>query len=233
MSAPLNLTVVDPELADLIAQIKKEVMLDFACHAIGTVVTFTPGLVGRRATATIRVNYTKTYYERNLVTGKYSPVPGGIPYPILLDVPVFILGGGATSGLTFPILPGHECMVFFNDRDIDNWFAAAPGSLPVENASGRLHSFSDGIALIGFAQVTGYDLLRVLMFNGLTQVGCSATQVRIRNATISLGTALGNLITAIEGIVTTKCVVNAPVVLNLATITALQAVRVQLAGLLE
>lgn len=66
-------------------------------------------------------------------------------YSPLLVVPVvFPSGGGFT--LTFPIQEGDECLLFFNDRQLDNWFAQGAGQAPT---IGRLHDLSDAFALVG------------------------------------------------------------------------------------
>jgi hypothetical protein len=66
-------------------------------------------------------------------------------YPLLLRVPVvFPSGGGFT--MTFPIDEGDECLVVFNDRQLDNWLTSGPGLPP---SMGRVHDLSDGIAIVG------------------------------------------------------------------------------------
>jgi hypothetical protein len=68
-----------------------------------------------------------------------------IPYPVLVDCPVvFLQGGGAF--IEFPIKAGDYCLVFFNDRDIDDWWTSENVTVP---RSARKHSLSDGIALVG------------------------------------------------------------------------------------
>ncbi len=65
--------------------------------------------------------------------------------PVLLKCPVvFPAGGGFT--LTFPITAGDECLVLFNDRELDNWLAN--GGVQAPNTK-RSHDLSDGIAFVG------------------------------------------------------------------------------------
>jgi len=66
-------------------------------------------------------------------------------YPLLIDVPCLILGGGGAN-LQFPIQKGDECIILFNDRQLDNWFANG-GVQPF--TIGRTHDLSDGIAIVG------------------------------------------------------------------------------------
>lgn len=138
MSIQQNLIPNEPELKDLLSLFRKDLLLGLNCHAIATVQSFNP--VNQTASAT--VNYKKTQFQRD-TEGTY--VATTIDYPILLDCPVIFLGGSA-GALTFPVTPGDECLVLFNDRDIDNWFKGSSGSAV---ATPRLHSFSDGVIIVG------------------------------------------------------------------------------------
>ena len=133
-----------------------------------------------------------------------------------------------------PITAGDTCLVLFNDRDIDNWFQSGQVG-PV--ATSRLHSMSDGIALVGIRSlansIEGYDMTRAMLFNGTTQVGVSATHVKIANNLTTLNTLLQNLITTIQAITTTNAVVGVPCTLSPASIAALTSVATQIGGLLE
>lgn len=147
-----NLIPNNPEMKDLLDLFKKNLLLNLNCHHIGTVKLFDP--VTQTASAT--VNYQKTFFNFNATTGTYDPVL--VPYPVLLDCPVICLGGG-DGVLTFPIEPGDECLVFFNDRDLDNWFQGGGSGGAVSTP--RLHSFSDGLILVGVRSlanvVPGYN----------------------------------------------------------------------------
>lgn len=65
--------------------------------------------------------------------------------PLLASCPVMVLFGG-TGHLTFPITKGDPCLVIFNDREIDQWFASGTAQRPI---SQRVHDIADGIALVG------------------------------------------------------------------------------------
>lgn len=128
----------EPELKDLLALHKKSIFLGLNCHAVATVQSFN----ATNQTANATINYKRTYFQPD-VNGVYQPVLKD--YPQLVDCPVMFLGGGGAA-LTFPVAQGDECLVLFNDRDLDNWFAGSSNS-PV--ATPRLHSFSDAIILVG------------------------------------------------------------------------------------
>ena len=63
----------------------------------------------------------------------------------IVDVPV-ILPVTSSYMLTLPIKEGDEALVVFADRCIDNWFEK---SEVADAAEERIHSISDGFALIG------------------------------------------------------------------------------------
>jgi hypothetical protein len=168
------------------------VMQQMNCHAIATVNSFTQNANGL-STVNASMNYSKTYWQQQ-ADGSYTPTL--VNYPTLVDCPVIILGGGSTA-LTFPIQAGDQCLILFNDRDLNNWFAGARSG-PV--ASARMHSFSDGIALIGFQTVSAYSSTHALLTNGNAQIGIGASNglVRIANQTTTLGTILVQLVTVLE-----------------------------------
>lgn len=66
-------------------------------------------------------------------------------YPLLKSVPFIILGGG-NSYLTFPISVGDNCLLLFNDYEIDRWWDTGE-NLP--STFDRKHDISDAFALVG------------------------------------------------------------------------------------
>jgi hypothetical protein len=193
-----NLVPSEPQLIDLLNLLKKDVMLNLNCHHIGKITLF--NLLTQTASATI--NYQKTFFQFNQITGTYDSVTAD--YPMLMECPVVCLGGG-TAALTFPISAGDECLVLFNDRDIDNWYAGSSNS---PNATARLHNFSDGIILVGIRSLANslvsYDMTRAVLRNGVggtTLVGVGDTLIKIANVTTSLNTLLQSMVSDIQSIV--------------------------------
>lgn len=192
---PVNVPFAEPSLKDLLDAHAKAVMLGLNCHAIATVESFTAQDSGNgRPKLTASMNYSKTYTVQQPNGGFVNQTK---EYPALVDCPAMFLGG---SGTVFqaPPAPGDECLIFFNDRDINNWWAGASGG-PV--ASSRLHSFSDAIALVGFGKWKINDLTHSMLTNGNAKLGVGTTggQVLIANGGDSLGAILGDLITQLEG----------------------------------
>lgn len=66
-------------------------------------------------------------------------------YPLLQSVPFVVLGGG-NSYLTFPVSVGDNCLLLFNDYEIDRWWDTGE-SLPANFK--RKHDISDAFALVG------------------------------------------------------------------------------------
>lgn len=141
-----------PELKDLLDLLKKDIFLNLNCHAIATVQSFDAA----NQTANVTINYKKVYFEPNVLTGGYTQKL--VDYPILTDCPVIALGGG-NGALTFPIATGDECIVFFNDRDMDNWFNGSSSS-PI--ATPRKHSFADAVILVGVRSLA----TKLVSYNG-------------------------------------------------------------------
>lgn len=216
----------EPALMDVLNLLKKDIMLNLNCHAIAQVQSFDSA----KQTISATMMYQKTFFTKG--DGEtYSQVLKD--YPILLDVPIVVMGGG-NGHLTFPIAQGDECLILFNDRSIDNWFKSGQ-VVPV--ASSRLHSFSDGIAIVGLNSlknsISNYDSARAVLFNGTTGVGVGAEKVKIYNQITTLNTLMASLIDAINAITTTNAVPGAPCALSPASIAAFTAIKTQIAGLLE
>lgn len=240
---PFSPSKAAPDLADLLDLLKRDILLNFSAHHVGTIQSFN----ATKQTATVTVNYKRTKFRLNSATGQYEQVL--YDYPILADCPVMFLGGG-TSALTFPVNRGDECLILFNDRDLDNWFLGASGA---SVATARLHSFTDGIILVGLRSLAhtlpNFDTTRASLRNGpngTTMVGVGETLIKIANTSTTLNTLLQNLISNINDLVTQVAAITvicaAPsnpssIPVNVALIEAvaveLAATSTQIAGLLE
>lgn len=141
----INIVGSEPTLRDLQNLHKREIKLEMNCMHIGTIQSFNATL----QTATATINYTQTYNKFNKTNNTQVTTAN---YPILVDCPVFTLQGGL-GYVSMPIQTGDTCLVFFNDRDMDNWWATGnTGGAP--NTT-RLHSFADAIIMVGInPQVT-------------------------------------------------------------------------------
>src|ERR1017187_404165 len=121
--------------------LKQMIFQEMHCALPGVVLSFDPG---PPATVNVQlvVNRRKQTNETPKTLGLKTQFSS---FPILQNVPISIPSGGVWS-LTFPIKPGDECEVIFNDMAIDNWFHA--GGI-VNPTSPRNHDLTDAIAIFG------------------------------------------------------------------------------------
>jgi len=124
--------VIKPDIVTTFDDFKSEVFRDLNCIKIGEIQSYD------KATASAQVKI-KVKEWIDLDADK------SIAYPVIDDVPVFILQGGG-SWIEFPIEKGDPCLLFFNDRDIDNWWTSGNETTP---HSLRKHSLSDCMAVVG------------------------------------------------------------------------------------
>lgn len=182
-----------PEMADVLNMYGAKLSSDLNCHAIATI----QSLNTTALTVSAQINYTRTLVAINPLNGTYTF--SQVPYPLLSDIPLVIMGGGNAS-LTFPIQQGDQCLLLFNDRDMDNWFSGARTG-PVN--SNRLHHLSDAIAIVGLIPnlPTAYSTTHAILQKGQTKIGVSDSKVLITNsAGKTLNDILQDLVTAIENL---------------------------------
>lgn len=189
-----NTVFIKGTMSDLLAYHKDDVALDINCHAIGTIQSFN----ATNQTATASINYQKVIYE--YVGNSFGPVL--VNYPILVDCPVQFLFSGV-GGFTTPPQKGDECLISFNDRDMDAWFDGDSNNAPTTS---RLHSFADGIIFVGIKSspnsILKFDNTRPMMrnFSGDTFVAVTASQIEISNSNYTLNGLLQELLTEIQNI---------------------------------
>lgn len=133
-----------------------EISSDLNCHQVGTIQAFNAAT----QLATIQI----------VMTRQIAGV--AVPYPLLVNCPVVVLKGGKAY-MTFPIAVGDECLVLFNDRDIDNWWESSQTTLPPN--SQRIHALSDGFAIPGISSkknaIANYSTTAAVFgFNGDTEI---------------------------------------------------------------
>jgi hypothetical protein len=222
----LNRKQTDFELKDALNFLKKDIMLNLSAQHIGIVkqINF------ENQTLSAQIAYKKSFLQKQ-ADDTYKTIL--VDYPPLIDVPFVVYGGGKAS-LQMPIAAGDECLLLFNDRDIDNWWASGQVA---ELSSNRLHSFSDAIAIVGVRSlarsISNYDSETAALVNDEGFVRIKDNKIGIGNASGDLRTVLDQLITALVGLTTTNTVPGAPASLSPASITALNNITTLLAGILE
>ncbi len=186
----MNKIPIAHDLRSLLAEHKADIFASLNCFAIGKVQSFD----SEKQTIKGSINY------KAVINGAARD------YPVLIDCPVIIMGGGVGS-LRFPIAQGDDCLFFFNDRDIDGWYSGVDNAIP---NSARMHSFSDALALIGprslRTALEDYEEDRTELVHqaddGNTLVSLKE-KIKIANSVTDLKTVLDELVNAINGMTLT------------------------------
>lgn len=189
-------SIADPDLRSLLQSYRQEIFSSLNCHQLGTIVSFDKD----KQTAKVQLAMQRVVFNKTQALGaKLQLNPTIVDYPVLVDCPVLVMGGGG-GRLSFPITAGDTGVVLFNDRDIDNWYVAGGVSVP---NSARTHDLSDGLVIVGFRNLTNvlanYDAANAVLqyLGGRIQV---ADKIGINNAATSLLHVLNSIITALTAL---------------------------------
>lgn len=158
------------EIKDVLDRTKDEVYYNFNCVQVGSIVSYDAS----KNTVSVQIGM-----KRQLPTEQI------IDYPVLEDCPVMFLSGGQ-SYISMPITSGDTCLILFNDRDIDTWWYSGESNVP---PSGRAHSLSDAIVLVGVRNQTNSIELPT---NTITVEGGNK-KITIKNSNQSLKPLLDEL----------------------------------------
>lgn len=174
MSAPRLKNEARPYLPDVLQELKRDIFATINCVQIGIVEEFDP----TDQTATIRLALKQVK----------SVNPDGTrilqEHPLLLKCPVVMLFGGL-SFITLDISPGDNCIVLFNDREIDEWFTNGGVQTP---QTFRAHDLSDGFAIVGIRSMQ--DALASYLANGLRLAYGANSKIDLTSGAISSLAAL-------------------------------------------
>ncbi len=158
-----------PNQRDILVAFKRDLMANFNCHRVGIIESFD----SETQTATISI------VDKRVIFTYEDQAPILKDYSLLVDCPVRI-DANKTSGFTRPIEVGDECMVLFNDRDIDNWFKFGTVGQPRSN---RMHDLSDGLAIVGFhselKKLTNFSNDSIKMYFEENAIEISATSAKM------------------------------------------------------
>lgn len=197
--------ISDPDLRAILIALKYEIISSVNCAQVGTIL----GFDAAKQTARIQLNVRRVVYNKpQALKSGLQLDPNFVDYPVLTDCPVFVHSGGGAV-VTLPVTAGDSCLVFFGDRDIDNWFEAG-GTAPPNSA--RMHSLSDAFALVGFRNktnpVSDYSTTDAEIKNagGKIQV---AAKLGLSNEATSLLIALTDVMNTFTSTVTALTALNA------------------------
>lgn len=229
------------KIEDFFKQLSDDINKGLNSHRIGSIKSFNPNT--QRAEVQIVDLFTDTTYE--VTQGIITYIPA-----ILADVPVHI-NATINGGITIPINIGDFCLIEFNDRDISNWKISDKVE-GIELASYRLHSLSDGVAIVGLFQnanpLLNYNNNATEIFykinsrislqetfinatNGTSTINIGS-KIDITNSAGHLGALIGDLIDIIAGLQTTPTIPGVPATLDPGVISQLNTIKGTIQNLL-
>lgn len=144
-----------PDLTKLLKTFGRNLADQFNCHRVGRITAFDSNTLICKVKLLDKFIFNGTEED----------------YVEFTNMPLLIYAT-ETAGLTLGNVVGAECLVHFNDTDIDNWLetgeAYAPNSL-------RQHDFADGFVELRpydqlAAQKISYDAQGVALYNNGTKV---------------------------------------------------------------
>lgn len=128
-----------PTLKTLLETFRFDLLKNLNCVKVGQIQEYSVGGANQIPTATVLIA------QQQVTSISSTGVRTLAEYPLLVSVPVYFMGGGGFTQ-TFPINAGDECIILFNDRQLENWVASGPGQAP---SIPNLHDLSDGMCLVG------------------------------------------------------------------------------------
>lgn len=165
----------------LLDELKRDIFTNINCINIGQIESFDPS--NQSASIKILLKSIESIDTKGVRKLKEKPV--------ILQCPCMILSGGG-SHLTFPITKGDECIVLFNDREIDNWFKLGGTQTPTTL---RKHDLSDAFAIVGISSVV--SSLQDYFSNGVRLAFDSSSKIEFSQGKAEL-TAATNIINGNE-----------------------------------
>jgi hypothetical protein len=210
-----------PTLINVVNALREDIFSSLQCHAVGKIEEFNE----LEQIATVSIEYQRQV-ENNPDTFERAD------YPNLIDIPVIVLGGGNGS-IRFPIKAGDNCLVLFNDRDLDGWFTTgSKGPL----SSDRKHSFCDGVALVGIRSMADsfddYDPDRTELVHNKLKVSLK-DKLRIKNDASDLYAILDGVLGILSALQTTNAVPGSPSFISPAQASQVTLFKTQLSLLME
>lgn len=172
----------EPDLTTVLKSVINKVGLELNCVRVGIIQSFNPDdltaevLIANKKSLGLNKNGTQK-------TRNYAVITAKICY--------------CCPFITYPIAQGEECILLFNDRELESWFIS--GEIQPE-AYQRMHDLTDCIAIVGLRSLAKMitimaDTLHVFYGNSDVQIKsdsitANTTEVSINAPTI---TASGTL----------------------------------------
>lgn len=196
--------IAKPTVDSTLDRFKMEIFKELNCHKVGVIQSFDAA----KQTASVQlVDFINLFTINGALT---------LPYSLLIHCPIIIMknkGGGLTS----PVRVGDECLVFFNDTNLDNWQVNGGQQ---QQATQRAHNITDAIAIVGLHSyvnsVAEYNNaateLDFISTGGVRQGKISLdAKVGISNATQDLKTLIDSLLITLKNLKTVNGVAEYPI----------------------
>lgn len=187
------------QIRDVLDRTKDDVFYNLNCVQVGSIVSYDPST----NTASLQIAM-----KRQLPNNEI------IDYPVLQDCPVFFLSGGQ-SYLSMPIEPGDSCLILFNDRNIDTWWATGQSNIP---NTPRAHSLSDAMCLVGIRNQSNAITLKT----DVIEINAANKKILIKNSSTDLKLVIDALFEELSNSLVTW--------LQTSLLTTLQGLTVDMAG---
>lgn len=136
---PTPQTINPPSETALFDAMRRDFQLSINCVRIGEIQSFSPGDASHGPMVSVKIA------QQQVTSIDEAGSRTLADFPILVMVPLLFPNGGGFT-LTFPVSAGDECLLFFNDRELDNWLVSGAGQAPT---TGRVHDLADAIAVVG------------------------------------------------------------------------------------
>ena len=175
--SPTIKKVNPPTLPSVLESHKRDVQKSVNKARVGSIIAFYPGDATHAPTADVQIA------QKQVAAVSPTGVQTLQDFPPLRGVPVFFPHGGGYT-LTFPVSPGDECLLIFNDRELDNWLLSGPGLAPT---TGRVHDLSDAMCLVGLRSNP----------NALAGISTSSCQLRSDDGTTYVEIAADQIVNVV------------------------------------
>lgn len=161
--------IFQPDLTYSLSVMGNGIKYEINVHKVGKIVKFYPDSL----TADVQV------------LSKFNILDNISDYAILVNLPV-IIDGAIDTHLTFGDLTGSECLVHFNDTDIDAWYETGESYAP---PSLRLHNMSDGFVTLRPHSQTNlfpYDMGGTVLNKGSNVIKLTNDSITLTNGSCTM-----------------------------------------------
>lgn len=163
----METTMLKPGSTQALMQLVRRMLLEVNTAIPGEIISFNPELQTVTAKPCIK----------GTTIGNNGEVKF-VPLPQIIEVPVFFPFSTVSKfSLTYPVMPGDQCLLLFSQRSFDNWLAMGSVQDPSEPGEPRSHQYPDALAMMGFAP----NPLAITDFQQEGAGACMFNGIEIRN----------------------------------------------------